>query len=151
VQRLTTISWLLLFWSGLTAVVVSTWLLMLFRKAGATRYLPRAYWSCVLFGSGSDASLIFAGLFRMIVMIALFPLIYAIVFQEAGKAEALTGLMAGLVHGAFAGLVLPLAAKRCGAKSPGIMGWNLGRATPLILLIVHGVYGAVLGYIYVNG
>ena len=149
---LTTISWPLLLGSGLTAVVVSSWLLMFFRRVGATRYLPRAYWSCGLFRSASDAALLFAGFLRTIAMVTAFPLIYAYVFAYTGRAEALIGLFAGLVHGLLAALLLPLAARRCsGAKPPGPLGWNLGRATPLVLLIVHGVYGALLGYFYVNG
>ena len=149
---LTTISWPLLLWSGLTAVVVSSLVLMILRKVGATRYLPRAYWSCALFGSSSSAALLFAGLLRMLAMIAAFPLIYAYVFAYTGRAEAVIGLIAGAIHGLAAGVALPIAARRCaGAKPPGLLGWNLGRATPAVLVLVHAVYGTLLGYIYVNG
>ena len=146
------ISWTLVLWSGLTAVTISTWLLMLLRSMGATLYLPRAYWSCALFASTGNASLIFAGMLRMVIMIAVIPFIYAAVFVYTGRAEAIVGLMIGLTHGLIAGLMLPLAARRCaGAKAPGVLGWNLGRATPFILLFVHAVYGSVIGYIYVSG
>lgn len=145
-------SWTLLLWSGLVAFVASTWLLTALRRIGATRYLPRAYWSCALFGSTSDAALLSAGLLRSVMMIAALPFLYALVFAYAERAEALVGLTAGLIHGALAGLALPLAARRCsGALPPGPMGWNLGRATPFVLLLVHAVYGTLLGYIYVNG
>ena len=147
-----TISWTLVLWSGLTAVTISTWLLMVLRSMGATLYLPRAYWSCGLFAGTGNASLIFAGLLRMIAMITVIPFIYAAVFVYTGRAEAIVGLMIGLAHGMLAGMMLPLAARRCtGAKAPGVLGWNLGRATPFVLLFVHAVYGSVIGYIYVNG
>ena len=147
-----TLSWALLVWSGLVAFVASTWLLMALRRAGVTRYLPRAYWSCALFGSTRDTALVFAGLLRSLAMIAVVPFLYALAFSYADRAEALVGLFFGLGHGLLAGLLLPLAARRCrGAVPPGILGWNLGRATPFALLLVHAVYGALLGYIYVNG
>lgn len=150
-EALARISWLLLLWSGLTASIMSTWLLMLFRKAGTTRYLPRAYWSCTLFRSTSDASLLAAGLLRMVAMIVVFPAVYALIFSQTGRAEVVMGSIIGLAHGFLASFLLPFAARRCGANPPGFMGWNLGRATPAILLLVHSVYGALLGYIYVNG
>lgn len=125
---------------------------MIFRKAGATIYLPRAYWSCGLFGSRRDAALLFGGLVRMIAMIAFIPVLYVFVFAYTDRAEASIGLVAGLLHGLLAGMLLPLVARRCaGAKPPGLLGWNLGRATPVVLLLVHAVYGSLLGYIYVNG
>ncbi|MGQ0812859.1 MAG: hypothetical protein ACT4O1_00130 [Gemmatimonadota bacterium] len=149
---LRTISWSLLLWSGLLAVVVNSWCLMILRKLGTTRYLPRAYWSCVLFGSAGDAALVFAGLLRMVAMIVVFPFFYVLVFAYTGRAEALVGLALGALHGLLAGFLLPLAARRCaGAHPPGLFGWQLGRATPLVLLFVHAVYGSLLGYIYVNG
>ena len=149
---LESISWTLILWSGLTALVISTWLLMLLRSLGATRYLPRAYWSCALFAGTGNASLILAGLLRMIAMIAVFPFLYAAVFVYTGRAEAIIGLMIGLAHGLLAGLMLPLAARRCsGANPPGLLGFNLGKLTPLVLLFVHAVYGSLIGYIYVHG
>ncbi|MGQ0562452.1 MAG: hypothetical protein ACT443_11320 [Gemmatimonadota bacterium] len=149
---LTTISWPLLLWSGLTAVVISTWVLTLLRRAGATRYLPRAYWSCGLFGSTRAASLLLAGALRMTALIVIFPLAYSLLFAYLDRAEAIVGLSAGVSHGLLAGLLLPLAGRRCaGAQPPGLLGWKLGRATPLVLLFVHAVYGTLLGYIYVNG
>lgn len=149
--QLLELSWPLLVWSGLTATVLTSWALMALRQVGATRYLPRAYWGCALFGRTGDVALVLAGLVRMIALIAVFPIAYAIAFVWFGRAEALTGLIGGLIHGLIAGLLLPLAARRCPeARAPGIMGWNLGRATPLVLLFVHAFYGAVLAYIYVT-
>jgi len=143
-------SWPLLLWSGLTACVLSNWVLMLFRKLNATRYLPRAYWSCLLLGGVSDAALVLGGLIRVIAMVAVFPFIYAYIFRQIGRAEVLPGLVIGAAHGLLAGIALPLAARRCkGAKPPGLLGWRLGRPTPLVMLFVHAAYGALLGWIYV--
>lgn len=134
----------------MTGYVASTWLLMVLRKLGATRYLPRAYWSCAVTGGVGDIALLFAGLLRAVAMVAVLPFVYALIFRYLGRAEVLPGTMIGLVHGAVAGLLLPLAAKRCkGAKAPGLLGWRLGRPTPFVLLVVHAVYGALIGWIYV--
>ncbi len=144
------LAWPLLLWSGLAAYVLSTWLLMLLRKLGATRYLPRAYWSCVLTAGVGDVALVFAGLIRFLAMIAVFPIIYALLFQRMAGALVLPGLIVGAGHGLLAALILPLAARRCpGALPPGFMGWKLGRLTPLVMLFVHAIYGALLGYVYV--
>ena len=143
-------SWPLLVWSGLIALLVSTWLLMLLRKLEVTKYLPRAYWSCGLFGATGNGALVFAGLLRMTLMITGFPVIYALIFTRLHDASALNGALIGLAHGFVAGAVLPLAARRCGgAMAPGLLGWRLGKATPVVLLAVHALYGAVLGYVYV--
>lgn len=137
-------------WSGLIALFISTWLLMILRKLEVTQYLPRAYWSCGLFGGTANAALLFAGLLRMILLITLVPVVYALIFARLHDASALNGALIGIAHGALAGAVLPLAARRCGATlAPGLLGWRLGKATPLVLLFVHAAYGAVLGYVYV--
>jgi len=150
VEYLRLISWPLLLWSGLTAYVLSSWVLMVLRKLNATLYLPRAYWSCAITGGVSNAALVFAGFLRMIAMVAVIPVAYAITFAYLGRAEVLMGLMIGAIHGLLAGILLPLAARLCaGARPPGLLGWRLGRATPLVMVFVHAVYGAALGYVYV--
>lgn len=147
--HLRAISWPVLLWSGLAAYVLSTWVLMVLRKLGATRYLPRAYWSCALTGGASNAALVFAGLVRLLMMVGVFPIAYALLFAYMGKAEVLPGMIIGAIHGVVAGILLPLAARRCdGAVPPGLLGWRLGKPTPLVLLFVHAVYGAMIGYVY---
>ena len=144
------LSWPLLAWSGLTAFVLSTWFLMLMRQLGVTRYLPRAYWSCAITGGVSDAALLLAGLVRAGAMIIIFPMLYAVLFARFADADLVSGAALGLAHGFLAGFALPLAARRCGgAHPPGLLGWRLGRATPLVILFVHAAYGALLGYVYV--
>ena len=144
------ISWPLLLFSGLVAYVASTWLLMALRRFNATRYLPRAYWSCALFARAGDFALVIAALIRLVAFVALFPLLYTLIFRRLGSAQVLAGAAIGAVHGLLVGLLLPLAARRCqGSRAPGLFGWYLGRATPLVLLLVHATYGAIIGYIYV--
>ena len=123
---------------------------MLLRRVKATRYLPRAYWSCALFASAGDFALVMAGPARVVAYVAVFPLIYALIFRQLGSAQTLPGMAIGAVHGLLAGILLPLGARRAkGAHPPGFFGWNLGRPTPLALLLVHAAYGALVGYLYV--
>lgn len=85
--------------------------------------------------------------------------VYAGLFASLGMASAWLGGIFGLVHGAFLLSVLsiaphfhprmasdyarPTATERL--EPPGIMGVNYGYRTPLITLLGHVAYGAVLG------
>lgn len=80
------------------------------------------------------------------------PFVYAVVFEIIGNAELPVGAMLGFLHGVAVGVTLPIISKRgaCAkAPSPGLFGWRLGRATPILLLLVYSLYGATLGYGYV--
>jgi hypothetical protein len=93
----------------------------------------------------------------------LFGTIYVAAFHSWGRAGALRGALVGLVHGVFVLIaVLPLlpGAHRRMASSftgpqpttrlepPGFIGLNYGRGTPMLTVIAHVVYGAVLGSFY---
>jgi hypothetical protein len=142
----------LLIVSGLTAYVVSSWLLIFLRVIGATRYVPRVYWACVAFGGLTGAAAFGGRVLRAICMIALIPLLYAVFFELTGNADLKIGGLLGMVHAAVVGLILPLvgATAKCRrAPVPGLFGWRLGAATPFLLLLVYALYGATLGYVYV--
>jgi hypothetical protein len=69
-----------------------------------------------------------------------------------GNAELPMGAIVGSIHAILVGLALPVVARREGctqAPTPGLLGWRLGPATPLIILLVYALYGATLGYVYV--
>ena len=142
----------LLITSGLTAYIVSSWLLVLLRVLGATRYSPRVYWACGLFGSMRGAAVFGGQIARAIGLSLIVPLIYALFFEIVGNAELPMGAIVGAVHALMVGLALPVVARRQGcaqAPTPGLLGWRLGPATPLIMLGVYALYGATLGYVYV--
>lgn len=92
-----------------------------------------------------------------------FGLLYAAAFESLGLATWWLGAAAGLIHGLFvlvAGMsILPglhprMASERHGPtptrqlQPPGFMGLHYGGATPLITLLAHAVYGAMVGSFY---
>jgi hypothetical protein len=90
----------------------------------------------------------------------LFAVVYAAAFESLGRATWWMGALGGLVHGLAALLiVVPLlpglhprmASERHGPtptrqlQPPGFMGLHYGNRTPIVTLIAHVVYGAILG------
>ena len=144
------ISWPLLFWSGLFAYIGFSWLLILLRVLGLTRYVPRSYWAARLFGNTRGFAMFGGRVLRAFALIVLIPLPYVLVFEIAGNADLRFGVLLGVTHAVFVGLTLPLIAGRAkGTLEPGLFGWRLGAATPLLILITYAFYGAILGYVYV--
>jgi hypothetical protein len=142
----------LLITSGLTAYIVSSWTLVLLRVVGITRFSPRDYWACGLFGSLRGAAMFGGRVVRALTLSIIIPFFYALIFEILGNAELPAGAMLGLVHGALVGTTLPVIAARTGcarAPAPGLFGWRLGAATPLVVLLAYALYGATLGYGYV--
>jgi hypothetical protein len=90
-----------------------------------------------------------------------FASLYYFVFRAVGEASWWLGALFGLVHGLFAGsalvnILLPLVHPRMGSAAsaaqsqpllepPGFLLLNYGARTPVITLVVHVVYGALVG------
>jgi len=91
----------------------------------------------------------------------LFALGYYAVFRALGRAGWLLGAALGLVHGVFTGsalvnVLLPVVHPRMGTplssiesetllEPPGFMMLNYGRGSPLVSLVAHVAYGALVG------
>jgi len=91
----------------------------------------------------------------------LFALGYFAIFWSIGRSGWLLGAAVGLAHGAFAGtalvnVLLPLVHPRMGdtmsaadtvahLEPPGFLMLNYGRRTPVVVLVAHIVYGAIVG------
>jgi hypothetical protein len=90
-----------------------------------------------------------------------FALIYYAVFLAIGRSGWLLGAVFGLAHGVFSGTalvetLLPLIHPRMGTRStaapsvallepPGLLMLNYGAQTPLVALVAHIAYGAIVG------
>jgi hypothetical protein len=90
-----------------------------------------------------------------------FALIYYAIFLAIGHSGWWLGAIFGLAHGLFSGtalvnILLPLVHPRMGTPStaapsvallepPGFMMLNYGARTPLVTLVAHVAYGAVVG------
>lgn len=91
----------------------------------------------------------------------LFGFIYYAMFLAIGRAGWLIGGLFGLAHAMFSGTVLvnvllPTVHPRMGSpfsaadsapliEPPGFMLHNYGRATPLVTIAGHIIYGAIIG------
>jgi hypothetical protein len=91
----------------------------------------------------------------------IFALFYYAGFVVLGRAGWRPGLLFGLVHALFAGstlvnLLLPLVHPRMGTpgsaadsspllEAPGFMLLNYGRSTPVLTVVAHLAYGAIVG------
>lgn len=108
----------------------------------------------------------FMGFFLHLVAGQLFALFYALAFTDLGRSEWWLGAMFGVAHSAVAGAVLvPLlasihprmATERAGPRTstflepPGLMALNYGWSTPLVAMVAHAGYGAVLGLLVQSG
>jgi hypothetical protein len=90
-----------------------------------------------------------------------FALVYYAVFVVIDESGFLLGGLFGLVHGLFAGsalvnVLLPVVHPRMGTgltaageapllEPPGFLLLNYGRRTPLVTVVAHVAYGAVVG------
>ena len=91
----------------------------------------------------------------------MFSLAYYAAFMALGRAGWALGMLFGLVHGLFAGttlvnVLLPAVHPRMGTwfsaansspllEPPGFMLVNYGWATPVVTILAHLVYGAIVG------
>jgi len=91
----------------------------------------------------------------------LFALVYYAAFVVLGRAGWALGLLFGVAHALFSGttlvnVLLPAVHPRMGTpssaadsapllESPGFMLLNYGRPTPVLTLLAHMAYGAIVG------
>lgn len=98
---------------------------------------------------------------------ALFALGYYVVFLALDASGPLLGAVLGVAHGLFAGtalvnILLPVVHPRMGSdvsssrtvtllETPGFMMLNYGRAAPVVSLVAHAAYGAIVGAFVLYG
>lgn len=93
----------------------------------------------------------------------LFAVLYFLLFLRIGEANPWLGALIGLMHGVFVLVVilplLPEVHPRLATEydgptdgqrlePPGFMGINYGYRTPLVTLMAHTAYGALLGALF---
>ena len=90
-----------------------------------------------------------------------FAMIYFAVFSAIDRSGFALGALFGLLHGLFAGTalvntLLPMVHPRMGSpltaaderpllEAPGFMLLNYGLATPIVTILAHVLYGAIIG------
>jgi len=93
----------------------------------------------------------------------IFALVYALFFENVHAPSLWLGAIIGVVQGIFVSTVLlpvlpgvhpRMVSEYRGPEPtrllepPGFLAINYGHNTPLVLLLAHGVYGAILGAFY---
>ncbi|MEJ8756158.1 hypothetical protein WG947_04060 [Pontibacter sp. H259] len=150
-----------LFLWGFAATLILTVLLSVSRPLGLTR-MDLPFMLGTLFTPNRDNAP-WLGFAAHLVMGWLFALLYGAAFESINLATWWFGASIGLVHGAFVltvGLQImnylhPRMARPYQGPTPtrqleppGFLALNYGKGTPLITLIGHLVYGAILGAFY---
>lgn len=93
----------------------------------------------------------------------MFGTVYVAAFHSWRRSGVLLGALIGIVHGVFVLVtvipLLPGAHRRMASdftgpqpttrlEPPGFMAINYGRRTPIVTLLAHAAYGAILGAFY---
>lgn len=143
---------------GVVATTLLTAVLMLLQALGRTRLDLPLLLGTILVADPDRARV--TGFAIHLAMGQLFAAFYAAGFATLDGAGPWRGALFGLIHAAVALTVLvPLlpgihprmASERAGPDStatiepPGVLGANYGLATPIVTVVAHLVYGAVLG------
>lgn len=150
----------LILW-GFAATLILTVLMAASRPMGLTR-MDLPFLLGAMFTPNRNKAPVF-GFAVHLVMGWLFAFIYGTAFEQSGLSTWWFGMAIGFVHGAFVltiGLQLfttlhPRVANPYHGPSPtrqleppGFLALNYGRGTPLVSMLAHLIYGAVLGMFY---
>lgn len=144
--------------AGLIATFVITLLIYTGRTLGL--YLDFPQMLGMLFVNPRYGAVVYTvGLLAHFVMGALFGLVYAWLFQVLEvPANGLWGGIFGGIHGLLSGLLISIFSSihpRIGPEkplpSPGLFCINFGRLIPLKLVVIHILFGIVMGWIYAPG
>jgi hypothetical protein len=144
---------------GLLGTVVLTTLLRAAAEFGLTRMDIPFLLGTALTEDRTRAKA--AGYLMHFVFGLLFALAYGVVFAVVDEASVLFGALLGLLHGLFAStalvnVLLPAMHPRMGTgftaagsapllEPPGFLLLNYGRQTPVVTLVAHLAYGAIVG------
>jgi hypothetical protein len=144
---------------GLLGTLVLTTMLRAASELGLTRMdIPFLLGTAV---TGDRVRAKAAGYALHFVFGLLFALAYWAVFVVIDESGVLVGALLGLVHALFAStalvnILLPVVHPRMGTgftaagsapllEPPGFLLLNYGRQTPLVTVVAHVVYGAIVG------
>src|SRR5437870_8939526 len=150
----------ILLW-GFAATIVLTTLTIVSQSLGLTR-IDIPFIVGTMFIADRDRAKVIAVVIH-IVNGWLFALVYGLFFSNLHLATIRFGALIGAVQGVFVAVVLlpllPGLHPRMVSdfrgpeptrlrEPPGFLAINYGRATPIVIIIVHMIYGSILGLFY---
>lgn len=141
--------------AGVTATVVMTLLIYLFKLGNINIDIPYLLGS--RFNDPSNTGGVYTvGLFLHFLIGAFWGILY--IFLMTGMALEPNwswGMLWGFAHGIFMGVIMgtmarnhPHIGKDKALSDPGMFGNRWGPYVPYILLLIHVVYGLLVGYMY---
>jgi hypothetical protein len=146
--------WQELLWSGFVATTLAAVAVWIPRSFALTRLDPTVQLGCLVLSDPRDPRTQTLGIVLLFALgTGLFPLVYGWLLATLGGPTLVRGLLVGGAHGALAVLALPAfgflsACSRAGLyPQPGAFGLNWGPATPVVAILGHMIYGAVIAVI----
>lgn len=142
--------------AGAIATAVMTALMYLGKAMGMALDMPRMLG--LMFVDPRSGAATVLGLVAHVMMGIVFAIVYVLLFRAFGVAPGWQwGAAFGAVHGVVAGLALgmmPALHPRMGNGQslpvPGMFGKDLGRMVPMAVILLHIVFGAVVGVVYAS-
>jgi uncharacterized membrane protein YagU involved in acid resistance len=142
--------------AGIIATAVMTALMYLGKAMGMAMDMPRMLG--LMFVDPGSGAVAILGLVAHVMMGIVFAIVYVLLFRALGIAPRWQwGAVFGAVHGVLAGMALgmmPALHPRMGngeeLPAPGLFGHNLGAAVPMAVVLLHVVFGAVVGMTYAS-
>lgn len=148
------INWSSAFRAGLVGGVAMEILAAIIYLSGDNRMSMVKYWGCTLTGKNSGVSSYLAGWMIHLTLSVLIGFAYAWAFEMIwNNAGWEYGLMLGTLHWFIGGMALPLMDQISGCVKWGIVPplkllASGDRASFVIFLMGHLIYGAVIGLLY---
>lgn len=150
----------MLLW-GFTGTVVLTTVMAGSQRLGLSR-ISLPFMLGTMFTASRDRAMVL-GFLLQVLNGWVFALGYGLVFHDWGLATWWLGGLLGIIHGSAALVILMpmlpgihprMASEAQGPdptralEPPGFLALNYGRRTPIITLLAHIIYGAILGGFY---
>ncbi len=139
-------------WAGFAATVLTACWYALVRTLGWTSYSPLAQLGCIALRQVRGAISETVGTVLFLVLgSTLVAAIYAALLGRMGEVSWASGAVLGVIHGVLFVAALPLVGTIDACVRDGLLPppqrWGLGWGwpTPMVVVVGHALYGAVLG------
>lgn len=141
--------------AGLVATIVMTILMYMGKAMGMRMDMPRILG--LMFAQPEHRGSIYTiGMIVHLMIGVIFAIIYGLLFNLFGiPANWLWGAVFGLIHGIVIGLMLPIMPSihpRMGGSNVlprlGAFASNYGSMIPVAWIVLHIIFGAVIGWLY---
>lgn len=149
------IDWWNAIWAGIAGGLAMTLMMAMARAMGLINANMERYEGCMITGEDKGGGTQAAGLTMHLMISVIIAIIYAWGFAQFwGQASWTLGLLAGLVHWAIGGVLLPMmdGMNRCVREGRieafGAFGSKRGAMMVAGFLMGHLLYGLVVGWLY---